>query len=219
MKKLLLLFISISMFPLSVNNKFLIDDFKTIALTFDDGPSIYSSKILNLLKQYDYNATFFVIGNKIKGKEDIILDIYKNNNEIGNHTYSHLWATRYPNNFVLNDISKCDELIYNIIKMNTELYRPCYGAINNSLKKSINKKIIMWTLDSSDWKLKDKFKIAEYVLKNIKDKDIVLMHDTYKKTYEALEIIIPEVKKRKYQVVTVSTLNKIIDLREKNERF
>ena len=76
MKKLLLLFISISMFPLSVNNKFLIDDFKTIALTFDDGPSIYSSKILNLLKQYDYNATFFVIGNKIKGKEDIILDIY-----------------------------------------------------------------------------------------------------------------------------------------------
>jgi peptidoglycan/xylan/chitin deacetylase (PgdA/CDA1 family) len=77
----------------------------------------------------------------------------------------------------------------------------------------------MWTLDSSDWKLKDKFKIAEYVLKNIKDKDIVLMHDTYKTTYEALEIIIPELKKRKYQVVTVSTLNKIIDLREKNERF
>ena len=219
MKKLLLLFLTFSALPLSVNKNYLNPDFKTVALTFDDGPSKYTSDILDLLKKYNYNATFFVIGNKIKNKEKIILDIYNNNNEIGNHTFNHVWATHYSKNYVLNDIQKCDDLLYKIIKYKTTLYRPCYGAINKSLKKLIDKEIVMWTLDSSDWKIKNKFKIAEYVLKNIKDKDIILMHDTYKTTYEALQIIIPELKKRNYQVVTVSILKEIVELREKYEKF
>lgn len=218
MKKLLLLFLSFLTLPISVKENFLNIDYKTVALTFDDGPSGYTNKILELLKQYNYNATFFVIGNKINQHEDIISNINEYNNEIGNHTYSHLWATHYSNEYVLNDILKCDEAIYKIIKKKTKLFRPCYGAINNSLKHNINKEIIMWTLDSSDWKIKNKSKISEKILNNIKDLDIILMHDTYKTTYEALQIIIPELKKRNYQVVTISTLNKIKELREKNEK-
>lgn len=212
MKKILIIFLSFYLLPVKANLPFLDVNLKTVALSFDDGPSSYTSSIIELLDKYGYNATFFVVGNKIEDNIDILKKISEKN-EIGNHTYSHIWATHYPNDYITDEINKTDQLIYKYTKQKTKLFRPSYGAINNKIKASINKRVVLWTLDSSDWKRKNSNKIAEYILNNIKDNDIVLMHDTYKRTYESLKIILPELKKRKYQVVTISTLYEINKLR------
>lgn len=212
MKKILVIFLSFCMLPIKTNLPFLDTNLKTVAFSFDDGPSNYTSDIINLLNRYGYSATFFVVGNKIENNIELLKEI-SINNEIGNHTYSHIWATHYSNEDVIEEINKTDKLIYKYTKQKTNLFRPSYGAINDKIKKAINKKIVLWTLDSSDWKRKNSNKIAEYILNNIKDNDIVLMHDTYKRTYEALKIILPELKKRKYQVVSISTLYEIKKLR------
>ena len=73
----------------------------------------------------------------------------------------------------------------------------------------------MWSLDSRDWKYKNRNSISKIVLNNIKDGDIILMHEL-NESYEGLKIILPELKKQHYQVVTVSTLNEIRKIRERN---
>lgn len=217
MKKIILLIFMFSIAPTKANNLTYLTNQKTIALTFDDGPSIYTKKITDLLEQYGFNATFFMVGSKIDTYKEDVQYLHKKGNEIGNHTYTHIWSTKYKNEIVLKEIEKTNQKIYNVTKQKCKLFRPSYGAINKQLKKVIKEEIIMWTLDSKDWKYKNRKIISAKVLKNIKDKDIVLMHEPLKETYESLKIILPKLKKENYQIVTVSTLNEILKLREFNE--
>lgn len=212
MKRIIIFFLSFYLFPIKANLSYIDINLKTLALSFDDGPSKYTSDIIELLDKYGYNATFFVVGNKIEENVETLKKISEKN-EIGNHTFNHIWATRYSNNYIIDEINKTDELIYKFTKKKTTLFRPSYGAINNTIKSSINKDIVLWSLDSSDWKRKNSNKIAEYVLNNVKDNDIILMHDTYKRTLDSLKVILPELKKRNYQVVSISTLYKVRELR------
>ena len=100
MKKILFFIITFFIFMTKTNNITYFTNFKTVALTFDDGPSIYTKKIIDLLDKYNYNATFFLVGNKIeKFKEDV--KYITINNEIGNHTYNHIWSNKYKNTMVL----------------------------------------------------------------------------------------------------------------------
>ncbi|MEG0407525.1 MAG: polysaccharide deacetylase family protein [Bacilli bacterium] len=190
---------------------------KTIAITFDDGPSKYTKQIVDLFKEYNFKATFFVVGSKVEKNAETLLYTYKNNNEIGNHSYSHIWASHYKDKVVLNEIEKTNELIYKITKNRCTLFRPSYGSINKRLKKLIKEDIIFWSLDSNDWKIKNHKTIASKIVSKVRDGDIILMHDTYERSYNALKIILPILKEMDYQVVTVSTLKEIKQLREKNE--
>ena len=188
-----------------------------VALSFDDGPSKYTKEIVEILDKYNYNATFFVLGNKINYYKDELLYAYEKGNEIGNHTFSHPWLTHLEDEKTQNEINSTNEMIINIIGVKPKLFRPSYGDINKNLKENINMKIVMWTNDSNDWKYKNAKKIAANVIRNIKDEDIILMHDTYKRTYEALKIILPKLKKMNYEVVTISELHEIKKIRKQYE--
>ena len=214
MKKILFFIITFFIFMTKTNNIIYFTKFKTVALIFDDGPSIYTKKIIDLLDKYNYNATFFLVGNKIeKFKEDV--KYITINNEIGNHTYNHIWSTKYKNTKVLEEIKKTNDIIYDVTKIKCKYFRPSYGAINKNLRSLIKEEIVMWSLDSRDWKYRNRNSISKIVLNNIKDGDIILMHEL-NESYESLKIILPELKKQHYQVVTVSTLNEIRKIRERN---
>ena len=214
MKKILFFIITFFIFMTKTNNITYFTNFKTVALTFDDGPSIYTKKIIDLLDKYNYNATFFLVGNKIeKFKEDV--KYITINNEIGNHTYNHIWSTKYKNTKVLEEIKKTNDIIYDVTKIKCKYFRPSYEAINKNLRSLIKEEIVMWSLDSRDWKYRNRNSISKIVLNNIKDGDIILMHEL-NESYESLKIILPELKKQHYQVVTVSTLNEIRKIRERN---
>lgn len=178
-----------------------------IALTFDDGPSKYTEDILALLKKYHVNATFFVIGNKMELYQSVMQDLVKNGNEIGNHSYNHKWLTKVTDEELLNQIKQTQEIVKKTTGFTPKVFRPTYGAINKHLRDEVDLAITMWTVDTSDWKIKDPKKIASKALATIKDGDIILMHDTHQRTVEALDQMIQVLLKEGYQFVTVSELN------------
>lgn len=190
-------------------NKIIDTNKPIIALTFDDGPSEYTKQIIDLLKEYNCNATFFVLGNKVKVYKDTIKKSLNNGNEIGNHSYNHKWLSRLKVEDIKEQINKTQDILKEEVNYTPILLRPTYGSVNKKIKNNTNLEIVLWNIDTLDWKIKSSKKIAERALSQIKDRSIILMHDTYKRTYEALKIMIPKLIDEGYQFVTISELNKI----------
>ena len=180
---------------------------KYVALTFDDGPSRFTKEIIDLLKKYEYNATFFVLGNKLKvDYTDILKESINNGNEIGIHGFSHKSFTRLKTEALEEEITKSKKYVYNLTEYMPNLVRPPYGNINNNIRNLNLGPYILWNNDTLDWKLRDTKKIYERLINSIEENNIILMHDTYLTTYKALELILPYLKENNYEVVTVSTL-------------
>lgn len=180
-----------------------------IALTFDDGPSKYTKQIIDLLKKYNCNATFFVLGNKVKIYKDTIKESISNGNEIGNHSYNHKWLSRLKIEDIKEQINKTQDILKEEVNYTPILLRPTYGSVNKKIRSNTNLEIVLWNVDTLDWKIKSSKKIADRSLSQIKDRSIILMHDTHERTYEALKIMIPKLIDEGYQFVTISELNKI----------
>lgn len=180
---------------------------KYVALTFDDGPSGFTKEIIDLLKKYEYNATFFVLGNKLNvDYTNILKESINNGNEIGVHGFSHKSFTRLKTEALEEEIIKSKKYVYNLTKYMPNLVRPPYGNINNNIRNLNLGPYILWNNDTLDWKLRDAKKIYERLINSIEENNIILMHDTYLTTYKALELILPYLKENNYEVVTVSTL-------------
>lgn len=188
-----------------------------VALTFDDGPSKYTNEILDILKDNGICATFFVLGNKVPYGQETLLKMLENGNEIGNHTYNHKWLAHLDEIEIKNQISKTQEVIFEYTRYLPKVFRPSYGDIPKEMRKEINLEVTLWNVDTLDWKLKNKKQIIKRATRNTKDGDIILMHDTYKRTKDALPEIINTLKKKGFQFVTISELNEIKKLREYNE--
>ena len=180
-----------------------------IALTFDDGPSKYTKQIVDLLKKYNCNATFFVLGNKVKIYKDTIKESISNGNEIGNHSYNHKWLSRLKVEDIKEQINKTQDILKKEVNYTPILLRPTYGSVNKKIRNNTNLEIVLWNVDTLDWKIKSSKKIADRSLLQIKDRSIILMHDTHERTYEALKIMIPKLIAEGYQFVTISEINKI----------
>lgn len=188
------------------NNRYIDKNTKLIAFTFDDGPSYNTSAVIDVLAKYNVTATFFLTGKNIEGNEKIVKKLSDNNMEIGNHTYNHLLLTKYKEEKIKEEIDKTNNLIYNITNSYPTLLRTSYGSVNKIIKKVSNMPIIIWNIDTLDWKYKNSNNIANKILNKAKDGDIILMHDIYKSTLNSLDIVIPKLLENNYQIVSVSEL-------------
>ena len=110
-----------------------------------------------------------------------------------------------------------NQVVKDTLNYDIKLLRPTYGSITKNLQKKIEMDIILWNVDTYDWKLRNAKKIADKTLTDIKDGKVVLMHDIYETTYESLKIILPELEKQGYQIVTVSELKEIERLRNESK--
>lgn len=181
---------------------------KMVAFTFDDGPSYNTIKIVNTLVKYDSKATFFLVGNQIEKYAKTMDVLVKNGMDIGNHTYSHKELTKLRDKEILKEIDLTNEVIYNKTGIKPMFLRPSYGAMNKRIKKLSTMPIIVWNIDTLDWKYHNSNKIKDKILKYVSDGDIILMHDTYVATLNAVEMVIPELKKQGYKIVSVNELFK-----------
>ena len=188
---------------------------KVVAITFDDGPSQYTKDIIKALKEYDCNATFFVLGNKVKAYQDTIKESIRNGNEIGNHSYNHKWLSRLSKEEIMNQIEKTQNILKETVNYTPTHLRPTYGSINNKIRKNTDLEITLWTIDTKDWRIKNVDRIVERALNNVNDGDIILMHDIFERSSDALKIIIPKLKEAGYQLVTISELEEVKLLRTK----
>jgi len=185
---------------------------KEIALTFDDGPTEFTPKFLDLLKQNNIKATFFCIGKQIEKYPEIFQRIIAEEHTIGNHTFSHSNNTGFLSTIkMIEEIEKCDEVMLKIGSFKTDLYRPPFGVTNPNIAKAIkktNKKSIGWNVRSLDTVITDEKKILKKVTKNLKKGSIILLHDTSEKTYNVLVELLLFLEREKYSTFTIDSIIK-----------
>ena len=197
-----------------IKNKVIDPNKKMIALTFDDGPSKYTDKIIDLLNKYDASGTFFVLGNKVEMYKETLIKMVEQGSEIGNHSYNHKWLIKLNKNDFINQVNQTQSILKSTIGYTPTLLRPTYGSVNDEIKNNTTLDIVLWNIDTLDWKLKNYKDIANRVIGKVNDGDIVLMHDIHERTLKALETILPKLKEEGYQFVTVSELKKAQELRK-----
>ena len=183
-----------------------------VAITYDDGPSKYTPRILDTLNTYDSHATFFVVGERVEEFSKTIKREFDEGHEIGSHTYNHVILTKISGKKIETQLDKTDEVLEGIIGTGASLMRPPGGAYNDKVSSNVHKPMIIWSLNSNDWKSRNKDSIQKTVLNNIKDGDIILMHDLYEATADATDVIVPELKKQGFQLVTVQELADLRDI-------
>lgn len=178
-----------------------------VALTYDDGPyTPVTGRILESLKAVGGRATFFVVGSRIDGREEITRKITEYGCEIGNHTYGHVVLTKTDNENALRELAKNDEVIFDTVGIKPSVVRPPCGCYNDFIRQNEKRPLVLWTIDTRDWSHQNKERTVNTVLSSVKDGDIILMHDLFVPTAEASEILIPELVNRGFQLVTVSEL-------------
>lgn len=183
---------------------------KIIALTFDDGYGD-ALQIFRKLEQYQVKATFFVSGIWIEQEYNIFQKISDAGHEIANHTYSHLNAAEVSESELLKDIDKNQRLLYQITGKKNRLFRFPYHIYNKRLVHAVANAGLLsigWTIDPRDWVGISAEEIHKRVAENgkIENGAIILMHTYGKHTAEALDLIIPALQSRGYEMTTLSEL-------------
>lgn len=182
-------------------------DKKTIAITFDDGPSSkYNAEFLNVLEKNKAHGTFFMVGTMMQSCQKCVLDTYNSGNEVASHTYNHINMKKNSIEEVNENIKKTDDLYYKITGDHIRYVRPPYGAYNKTNLENVDYPLILWNIDPEDWRYHDAEKIVNHVMENVSDGSIILMHELYETSLEALEILLPKLYAEGYQVVSVGEL-------------
>ncbi|MCC8151263.1 MAG: polysaccharide deacetylase family protein [Lachnospiraceae bacterium] len=179
---------------------------KMVALTYDDGPSIYTATILDTLEKYNSAATFFVVGSRVNTYASTAKRAYSMGCQIGNHTYNHTILTSVSASTIRSQISRTNSVVKSVIGVNPTVMRPPGGGVNSTVKSTVGMPIILWSVDTLDWKTRNASSTINAVLNKAQDGDIILMHDLYSATATASQTIIPSLVNRGYQLVTVEEM-------------
>ncbi|PID87603.1 hypothetical protein CSB07_00590 [Candidatus Gracilibacteria bacterium] len=184
---------------------------KLIALTFDDGPGVHTNRLLNILKENNAKATFFVLGSQINKYTEGLINIYKNGHEIGNHTWSHKQLTKLSEEDIEDEIMTTRAKIFKTINVDSLAIRAPYGSVNENVKavaKKLNMYFVHWSIDTLDWKTRNAESIYDAIIENASDGQIILCHDIHKQTVDAMDNVIKKLKSKGYEFVTTSELFK-----------
>lgn len=178
-----------------------------VALTFDDGPNRENTtRILDALKQYNAHATFFMVGYNIDGNEDILKRVTEEGSEVASHTASHVKLTSLDAAGIALEVDSMAEKIKNITGQGRVIIRPPYGAVDDNVMALIKDPVILWSIDTEDWKTRNAQATIQNVQNSVYDGAIILMHDLYGETADAAVQIIEWLNSQGYQMVTVSEL-------------
>lgn len=178
-----------------------------IALSFDDGPNAaVTPRVLDILASEHVKATFFLVGRRVPGNEGLLHRMYTEGHEIGNHSWDHADFTKLTPAQMDQEIAATQQAIVAAGVPAPHLFRPPYGAVNDAVRSHTNNMaIVRWDIDPADWEVLDAAKITQSVLEHAKPGGIILMHDIYPTTADALTPAIDQLKLT-YQFVTVSQL-------------
>ncbi|MCL2078812.1 MAG: polysaccharide deacetylase family protein [Oscillospiraceae bacterium] len=184
-----------------------------IAITFDDGPSVHTTCILNTLQQNEGVVSFFVMGSKIEEHKGKIYRASQMGCEIICHTWEHVDFTKLSKRVIKKHLVNTISAIAKITGDVTHIFRPPYGNFDEKVEKVARKlglSMVNWSVDPKDWECKDEDMVYSIIMNEVKEGDIILCHDIYDSTAKAMSRVIPDLIAQGYELVTVSEL-----LREK----
>ncbi len=185
-----------------------------VALSFDDGPGFVdkdgictTSQILDILEDYGARATFFMCASRLNDENKNVLQReIALGCELGNHTYNH---KNYGKDVTANDIKSCSEKIYELSGQYPKAFRCPGGIMTKRIKDECKREgmfISYWSIDTEDWKSQDADKVYDAVMSRVFDGSIILMHDIYPSTVDAVKKIVPKLIEEGYQVVSVGEM-------------
>lgn len=188
-----------------------------VALTFDDGPDPrFTPQILDILKEYNVKATFFLMGARAEKYPDLVKRIQDEGHIIGNHTFFHPNLVKQADVQTLErEVTNTENKLAQLVGYRTKLFRAPYGFLYNELVEKLrdmNYSVVAWSVDSLDWRESPPEQIAYNVLSNIQPGAIILMHDgaawdeDRTNTIKSLRQIIPNLKEQGFQFETVPKL-------------
>lgn len=184
-----------------------------IAMTFDDGPQpSATSRILDALEAVGGRATFFILGERVELGSEVIKRGYAMGCEYGNHSWNHANLSTATSDVITAQIKDTDNALKSVIGKECSLIRAPYAATNDTVLEIANRPFVGWSIDTMDWDTRNTASTVDKILSKVKDGDILLMHDIYSETAAAVEIVIPQLVERGFQLVTVSELMEARDI-------
>jgi peptidoglycan-N-acetylglucosamine deacetylase len=182
-----------------------------IAMTFDDGPSPETTpRLLDLLKQRNIKATFFLIGQNAAENPDLVRRILAEGHEIGNHSWTHPQFSKLSDDRVNDEITKTQDTIKSETGFTPTLLRPPYGAITKRQREWIEHKyglnIVLWSVDPFDWKRPGGAAIEQRIVSGARPGAIILSHDIHRQTVDAMPATLQVLAEKGFKFVTVSQL-------------
>ena len=196
-------------------------DGKLIAFTFDDGPGIYTEKLLEGLKERNAHATFMLLGSCANQRPDVVQRMIQEGHQIGNHSWSHPVLSGLSQEEIHSELSSTRELIESLGYTGTCVVRPPYGDYNDTVLQEADAPIVLWNVDTEDWKHKgDADTVYNNIMRDAQDGAVILMHDIYESSVDAALRAMDTLKEQGYQFVTVEEMLSIRDIpMEKGKRY
>lgn len=176
-----------------------------VALTFDDGPSIYTESLLDILLSFNVKATFFVLGKSARIQPDTVLRMHREGHQVENHSWNHSNMTTLSDDVIRDQIERTNALIKQITGQESTLFRPPYGAYNEHLLAVTNMPFILWSVDPRDWRDRN----AGIVVARVATAPagaIILAHDIFRSTVDAMPTILSALQSRGVQFVSINKL-------------
>ena len=190
-----------------------------VALSFDDGPSPHTGEIADLIAAAGGAGTFFVLGGAVAGSEQLLARMAGAGHELGNHTYSHPHCGRLDEEELAGELRRAQEVITAAAGVAPRLVRPPYGEDADRVERvaaGMGLGCALWTIDPRDWRERSGERIARRVLDRLHDGAVVDLHDGWPATHrgvrdrsgtvEAVRLLLPELRARGYEAVTISAL-------------
>jgi peptidoglycan/xylan/chitin deacetylase (PgdA/CDA1 family) len=192
---------------------------KVIALTFDDGPHAgWTTKLLDVLRDLDVPATFFVVGKQVEKFPDLARDIDSAGFAIGNHTYDHVGLLKIPPSYIATELLACQGAVRAATGVTPRLFRPPGGEFDKGVAATaaeLGCQTVLWTDDPGDFASPPADVIARRTIGKATPGGIILLHDGIESTLDALPVIVGELRKQGYEFVTLEELSRERDLNAK----
>ncbi|WP_431028857.1 polysaccharide deacetylase family protein [Lysinibacillus sp. LZ02] len=183
------------------------DNKKRVALTFDDGPHPeVTTQILDSLDRYNAKGTFFMLGNRVQYYPEIAREVLKRGHEIGNHTWSHPVLPKLSQSQIMNEFTITEQALVEAIGQESTVFRPPYGATTEAINTMIPHHVVLWSIDTLDWKHRDAQQLVLIVKQQMHNNAIILMHDIHQSTADGLNGILDYLASEGYEFVTVSEI-------------
>ena len=177
-----------------------------VALTFDDGPSRHTQRLLDGLAERGVQATFFLLGSRLEGNEALVQRMKAEGHQIGNHSYSHAELGAMTDAAAAADLARCDLALCTLLGEGDYWVRPPYGSMGSGLTARLDVPVVLWSVDPEDWARQDADAVTNHILSRVRDGDIVLLHDCYASTVDAALRIVDALQAQGIQPVTVAQL-------------
>lgn len=180
---------------------------KKVAITFDDGPNPdYTGLLLDGLKERGVSATFFLLGKEVERYPKIVKEIYQDGHLIGTHSYEHVNLSNLNDSAAIEQVDKTNTAIHEITGEYPEYIRPPFGCWKCNLDYETKMIEVLWDVDPLDWKTSNSDVIAKRVIDQVKEDDIILLHDASESSVKAAFKIIDELEREGYTFVTVEEI-------------